>query len=140
MIRHLSWPRDWNSNSGDFVSSNPKKNLSESLPVGPPSSIACPATQRSHSSRISALASCCFMVARSQTRKCRAGWSYRAGRACGEKMSAPPRLKDIFVVNEGGSNLLNLSELFKVSGRSYGQRIPFCGRNFDADSDDFPRA
>jgi hypothetical protein len=55
-------------------------------------------------------------------------------------MSAPPRHNDIFVVNESDSNLLNLSELFKDSGRPYGQRIPFCGRNFDADSDDFPRA
>jgi hypothetical protein len=68
------------------------------------------------------------------------GWSYRAGRGYGEKMSAPPRPKDIFVVTESGRDLLNLSELLIESGNGDDQRIPFCGRNFDADSDDFPRA
>ena len=47
------------------------------------------------------------MVARSQSRHCRAGWSCRAGRGYGEKVSAPPRQNDIFVVNESDSNLLN---------------------------------
>src|SRR5262245_12290027 len=55
-------------------------------------------------------------------------------------MSAPPRPKDIFFVSEGSRNLLNLSELLSRVQNHHGQLIPFCRRNFDADSDDFPAA
>ena len=140
MIRHLSCPRDWKSSSGDLLSSNSKKNLSESLPVGPAGSTDCRAIQRSHSSRISAFASFCFIAAHSRPRDFRGGEGYRAGRGYGEKVSAPPRTKDTFVVTESNRNLLNLSELLSRVQNGYDQRIPFCGRNFDSDSDDFPAA
>jgi len=53
------------------------------------------------------------------------GWSYRAGQGYGEKMSAPPRPKDIFVVTEGGRDLLNLSELLIESGMAMTSEYPF---------------
>src|ERR1043166_393942 len=55
-------------------------------------------------------------------------------------MSAPPHPIDIFVVSESSRNLLNLSELLSRVLNGQGQRIPFSGRNFDSDSDDFARA
>ena len=53
------------------------------------------------------------------------GWSYRAGQGSGEKMSTPPRHKDIFFVTEGGRDLLNLSELLIESRMAKASEYPF---------------
>ena len=96
MIRHLSWPRDWKSRSGDLPSSSSKKNFRESLPSGPPGSTACLATQRSHFFKDEVFRFLLFHRRTFPAMEFHGGWSYRAGQGSGEKMSAPPRAQDIF--------------------------------------------
>src|SRR5205085_5335015 len=118
---------------------NSKKNFSESFPVGPPGSTACLAIQRSHSSRIRAFASCCFIGARFPATESVGVRVIALARVMARRCQRRRALKTFFVA-KGSRDVLNLSELFSRVQNQYGQRIPFSGRNFDSDSDDFPRA
>ena len=64
IICHLSRPLDWKSRNGDRASCSSKKNFNVSLPVGPPESMGCLWSQRSHSRIIRVLASVCLISAR----------------------------------------------------------------------------
>jgi len=68
------------------------------------------------------------------------GWSYRAGQGSGEKMSTPPRHKDIFFVTEGGRDLLNLSELLIESRIALAREYPFVAGILTPTQTSFPPA
>jgi hypothetical protein len=61
---HLSRPLDWKSKRGDRASCSSKKNLNVSLPVGPPESMECVCSQRSHSRIIRILTFLCLISVR----------------------------------------------------------------------------